>query len=697
VSSPAESPARPDGPLAGPATAPAPAPAPARGRAERLSRALDGSGALVPAALVLFFAFQAGGFFPGATGVAAGVLALLLALRTTLAARPFAALSVPVAVVAGALAAYAAWTLASASWSDAPGRALLEFNRTLLYLLAFVLCATLAWSRQRLAVAVRALVLAIYVVCATGWATRVLPDVFEVDPGAAPDRLAYPLTYWNAQGLLAALGVVFAVHLATSAREPRPVRALGAAAVPLLASTLWFTFSRGAILAAILGLIAYVIILRSRALLVGAVAVLPPLAMALLVSYDAGRLATERSQDALAAAQGHDVAIGIALCTVAGALLRLAADRWIERPLDAIALPARARRPVRAGAAVVALALVVAVPLALGAPALVERQYERFVEGNTTPATDQRARLLNPGNNGRLDHWRVALDAWEGDRLRGTGAGTYQLEWNQHREQRYLQVVDAHSLYVEVLSDLGLVGFALLMLALGTLVGGAAWRAHRRRRARGGIDRSLDAVVVAALVTWLVHAGLDWIWEMPAVTVWVFALGGIALAARVPARGPMSPGRSTRVAVGLGLLVLAVVPFQVASSQAALDESVRALRGQPQNCPKAIDAALRSLEAVGARSEPWEVIAYCDVGEGQPRLAVQAARNAVARDPLNWEFHYALSLVSAVAGEDPRPHARRALRLNPYSSLAEDAVKAFRKARRSRWPRVARRLQLPGT
>lgn len=665
-------------------------------RLPRLLGRLDAAGALLPGALVLFFSFQAGGFFPGATGTAAGVLAVLLALRATLAERPFASLSGPIVLVAAALSGYAAWILVSSAWSDAPGRALLEFNRTLLYLLAFLLCATLAWNRRRLAVAVRGLVVAFYVVCLTGWATRVAPDLFEVAPGAAPDRLSYPLTYWNAQGLVAALGVVFAVHLAASAREPRWVRALGAAAVPLLASTLYFTFSRGAILAAIAGLVAYAFLLHSRGLLTGGLAVLPPTAVALVVSFEAGRLATVDARSAIAVAQGHDVALGVALCTVAGLVLRLVADRWLDGPLHRVALPPAARRPVRAGAWAAVLALLVAVPLALGAPAYAERQFERFVAGTSTPTDDQRTRLLNPGNNGRLDQWAVALDTWRGEPVRGTGAGTFQLQWNQHRELD-LNVTDAHSLYAETLSDLGIVGFTLLIGALGALLVSVAWRGHRRRNSAGGIDRSLDVVIVAALLTWFVHAGLDWIWEMPAVTVWVFALGGIALAARVPSRGPASPGRNVRVAIGIGLLVLAVVPFQVASSQAALDESVRALKSSPQDCPRVIDAGLRSLAAVGARPEPWELIAYCDIGEGEPKLAIQAARNAIARDPLNWEFHYALALVSGAAGEDPRPHARRALELNPRNTLVQGAVKVFEDTKRRNWPRIARGLPLPGS
>ncbi len=47
-----------------------------------------------------------------------------------------------------------------------------------------------------------------------------------------------------------------------------------------------------------------------------------------------------------------------------------------------------------------------------------------------------------------------------------------------------------------------------------------------------------------------------------AVTIGVFALGGIALAARVPAGIAAAPGRTVRVLIGLGCLALAVLPVQ---------------------------------------------------------------------------------------------------------------------------------------
>ena len=61
-------------------------------------------------------------------------------------------------------------------------------------------------------------------------------------------------------------------------------------------------------------------------------------------------------------------------------------------------------------------------------------------------------------------------------------------------------------------------------------------RPRRRGAARPSSDRALAAGPAAAALTWALHAGLDWDWEMPAVTLVAVALAGLLLAG--PARRP---------------------------------------------------------------------------------------------------------------------------------------------------------------
>ena len=331
-------------------------------------------------------------------------------------------------------------------------------------------------------------------------------------------------------------------------------------------------------------------------------------------------------------------------------------------------------------AALVAGAVIVA--LALGAVGYADRQIDNFLDA-APAAAETRSRLLAFNNNGRVDHWNVALDAWRADRWHGNGAGTYQNLWNRDRQVDF-QVLDAHSLYFEVMGELGTVGLVVLVIALLAIVGGLVARMR-------GPDRIGAAAVLAAALAWLVHAGVDWDWELTAVSVWLFGLAGIALApAGTPRRRAMP--RLLRLVVALGILFLALSPFNLWRSQTQLGRAATAF--EKGDCPTAVDRALDSLSAVSVRAEPWELIAYCDVQLGQPKLAIGAAEAAVRRDPDNWEYHYALALVRGADRQDPRAEAAEALRLNPLQQEAIDAVKAFKTRKPAVWERRARRLPL---
>lgn len=62
-----------------------------------------------------------------------------------------------------------------------------------------------------------------------------------------------------------------------------------------------------------------------------------------------------------------------------------------------------------------------------------------------------------------------------------------------------------------VLGELGIVGLVLIVVPILVILGAFAWRAR-------GPDRVAGAALLGAGVGWAVHAGIDWDWEMPAVT-----------------------------------------------------------------------------------------------------------------------------------------------------------------------------------
>jgi O-antigen ligase len=114
----------------------------------------------------------------------------------------------------------------------------------------------------------------------------------------------------------------------------------------------------------------------------------------------------------------------------------------------------------------------------------------------------------------------VALRAFGDEPLRGVGAGGWSVEWLRHRKiNEFAQ--DAHSLPLQTLAELGLVGFAFLL----AFVGGVALAARDALK----VAPALAGGPVAALVTYLAHAPLDWDWEMPAVTLIALVLAGSVL------------------------------------------------------------------------------------------------------------------------------------------------------------------------
>jgi len=651
---------------------------------ELVARIAHGSLLALPGVLIVYFSFNAGGFYPDTTGVAAILLALLLVVRVTTAEDPFAGFGWSLALAAAALAALALWTLLSGSWSDAPARALIEFDRTLVYLLALVLLGSLPRTSDRLRWIVRGVALAIVVVAVAGLLTRLLPETFPTAPNMANERLSYPLTYWNSLGILASIGVVLCVHLSASLREPRAIRVAAAATVPALASTLLFTFSRGAIGAGIIGLAVYVVVGRPRGLVTAAVAIVPAAVVALSSAYGAELLATARPTSTAAAAQGHDVAVTVLACTLAAALLR-ALLVPVDTRLRRLRLPDRLRKPVVTSAWAVCAVAAVAVMMAVSVPTRLADQYDRFVSTSGVGGKDLRDRLTEPGNNGRIGQWKVARTGYEGERLTGEGAGTFGLRWTRERPESLagLVVDDAHSLYLEMLDELGLVGF--LLLAAAILVVLASFLPVKR-----GHDRSLYAALAAAGLMWAVHSGFDWDWEMPAVTAWFFAVGGAALATHERGRARRSPVPAARMAIGLALLAATVAPGVLIVSQGRLDAAGDAFeRG---DCDAAIEPAVASIEALEIRPEPYEALGFCQVRRGNPQLAVSALERAVERDPDNWEFHYGLALMRGAAGLDPRPPARAARRLNPRDGLTTDLLYELRRGDRRRWKRLTTAL-----
>ena len=204
----------------------------------------------------------------------------------------------------------------------------------------------------------------------------------------------------------------------------------------------------------------------------------------------------------------------------------------------------------------------------------------------------------------------------------------------------------------------------------------------------------MHAAFLAAAAALLIHAMVDWDWEMPALFVWFFGAAGVLIARpAADAERAHEPRRLTRLLAGLALLLVAVTPVTVAVSQARLNQSSNALRDG--DCATATNAALGSLDALNSQAGAFEVLGWCNARAGQQKLAVAAMRNAQRRDPNNWHYAYGLAVTQALAGEDPRPAAALAKRLNPLEPHVAALERAVRPKSAAKRRAAVVRLDIP--
>src|SRR3954453_820492 len=450
-------------------------------------------------------AFASGGVFPHARLVAAIGAWAVLGLAALLAAAPVVPRTAPARAALLGLAALAGWTALSGSWAPSPGPARQTLELALVYLPALAAATLLLRDRAAARAAEVALAAGTLVVIGYGLAGRLLPGLVHPPPRVrAGGGLGQPLTYWNATGALAAIGFVLAARIAGDRGRPPALRTAAVAAAGPVAPGGSLSFSRGALAAAAVALVVLVGLrpTRAQAHAAAVAAVAAGLAIAATVPFAGVR--------ALHGSLGTRETEGLVCLALLLAIMALAAAFHARtRASDAgPALAARART--------VLVALAIAGAVVPYAAAVTERS-----AGPAAATGASAARLTQAGSN-RARYWAVAVREFGRHPLRGIGAGGFGVAWLRERtiDER---VQDAHSLYIETAAELGLVGLALLAAFLAGVVLAA------RRALRS--DSVVAAGPAAAALTWALHAGLDWDWEMPALTGVAILLAGLLLAA----------------------------------------------------------------------------------------------------------------------------------------------------------------------
>jgi len=282
---------------------------------------------------------------------------------------------------------------------------------------------------------------------------------------------------------------------------------------------------------------------------------------------------------------------------------------------------------------------------------MVRKAYNAF----TAPPTrtrDLNARLFNLSGNRRAQLWHVAWRDVKAHPLLGSGAGSWDRYWLQHRTTE-LSVQDAHSLYLETLAELGPPGLLLLLAALGLPLVAAV----RNRR------HPLVPIAAAAYVVYLVHAIADWDWELAGVTLAAIMCALACILAGREDSEPRELGTRARIGLGLAATALGVVALVGLAGNIALAQSDSAAQaGHWRSAERHAHTAIRWT--------PWSPAGWQSLAEAQLALheranARRSLHKALAKDPNDWVLW--LDLVSASSGKEQLAALDKAFRLNPLS------------------------------
>ena len=584
-----------------------------------------------------------GAYFSQSWGWVALAFLMPLALALILG---WAAMPGPLRLVFAALvSAVGLWITASALWSLSVPASVRESERVLVYValagaVAFVL-------RRRDADAVASGIFAgVAAIAAYALTTRLVPDWLDTYDADFPYyRLSHPIGYWNALGLFTVVGLLLGVGFVAHARRV-PYAAASGATLPVLATTLYFTFSRGAWIALALGAATLVLIDPRRVrLLWCALVVAPPSVLSVAIASQQAALTQEGGTRAAAIDQGHRVAAFLGALVVASSVLVVIARLVAGR----IHVGAPGRRAVDLALAGTAVAGAVGVIAWNGGPLDSARELRNRFERDPVATSDLNDRLFQISGNGRQQSLRVAWDAAVERPVVGQGAGSFEYLWYAERPTE-LVIRDAHSLYAETFAELGLVGLGLMIAALFIpLV--AATRARRVR---------VVPAATAAYITWAAASALDWHWEMVGLTVVALLAGGVALLAqdRRPMRRLPGTLRWSVFVPAVLLTLFAVV--SLVGNQALFAGREALARGE---WARAIQHGQRADDILRWSAEPELVIGDASARAGDVEEALEQYREAIRADERRWVFW--LRVAQGTTGRERRAALRRLRELNP--------------------------------
>jgi O-antigen ligase len=556
----------------------------------------------------------------------------------------------------GLFAALTALTLLSILWSVQPDTTWLDTNLTVSYLAAFGGGLALArMAPDRWAAIIGAVVFLAVVVSGYALLGKVFPTTIAPSQSLLGARLSAPYGYWNAIGLVAALGLPACVWLGAR-RGGRPVlRALAVPAIAVLAATVLLSYSRGALLAAVIGLACWfaLVPLRLRGVLVLALGLIGGGAVMLWALGQPG-VTSDGQTMATRISAGHSFGVALVVMLVVSfgvaVAVLLAGDRRGGSE--------RERR--RIGGALLALVacLPVVAVIALAASSRgftgeISYGWSKLTSANVGSGGTSASRLLAEDNS-HARYWSEGFKVGDHAVLKGVGGlgfGTASLRYTS----AHGNAANAHSFWIETYADFGVIG---LVVTVGLFVAWAvaAARAVGARRpslvwvrSRGltgpgepvperAAERAGLLTLLTVVAVYGVHSAVDWTWFIPGLTVPALVCAGW-LAGRGPlgaAVGPRTAREPGRLRGARRLSVAALGP----RTRAVLTGPYRAFVAAP-----AQSAATAAIVAIGLlcawtiwqplRSAQADAAAITALGANHPAAALADTRSAAALDPLS--------------------------------------------------------------
>jgi hypothetical protein len=558
------------------------------------------------------------------------------------------------------LAAFAIWTGMGIAWSADSGASVTEFARVATYLgvFALVLATRRPGDMRRL---VNGLGAGMAVIGVLALLSRLHPSWFPAEStalavGARQNRLSYPLDYWNGLATLMAMAVPLLLLMAIRARTIAG-QAVAAAALPAVALTAFLTLSRGGAIEIAVALAVFVALAPRRLQALPSLA-LTALGGAILIIAANQRDALTDGLDTTVAHRQGDEILAMAIVVCGGVALIQAAIALSARHGFGPRFRVRRRSTAAAWAVVGICAAVVAV--GAGLPGELSDRWDQFKTPGGAGTGVQR--FDSSSGSGRYQTWSSAADANDTDPLVGIGPGTFEYWWAEHGDLSVF-VRDAHSLYMETLGELGVVGLLLIAGFVAFVLVAGVGRATRRSSER----RWPYVAATASAFAFAVGAGIDWAWELAVLPVAFMVLAGGLLAPRryrSPSRNEGFLVRGSLIALAI-IAMVAIVP-QLRGAQAIRDSREAAAAGELQSALDDADRA-HDLQPYAAAPDLQRALVLELMGRREAALA--PAREATQASSRDWRSWLVLSRLQAETGRPAGAVAsyERAKSLNPRS------------------------------